>query len=518
MAPVTYLETGVLYCAENLERLAELPDGCVDLIYLDPPFFSNRTYEVIWGDEAEVRSFKDRWEAGLPTYVQWMGERLTALYRVLKPTGSLYLHCDPSASHHLKLKLDALFGPTQFRNEIVWKRFSAKNDPRRFGRSHDIILYYTKGRKWTWHPQYGPFEQDYVEQNYRYVEEDTGRRYRLSDLTANKPGGDVDYEWHGVWPYKGRHWAYSRENMDRMLAEGRIVFRRTGMPVYKRYLDEQPGVPLQDVWTDIRLHAGSRERIGYPTQKPEALIERILSASTDEDDVVLDPFCGCGTTIAVAERLNRRWVGIDISPTAIDIVNRRILIQTNGTVSPELRDLPMTELELKALPPFEFQNWVMREVNGTASPRKSGDLGIDGLSYMYQEPIQVKQSYSVGRNVVDNFETAVRRSQKDVGYIVGFSFTRDAKREAIRAKSEENLTIVLVTVTELLEAVESVTRPRAATGERPDRPPTPDLLRLLEGRSQRTFPPPPPSSAKPSGKRLVESARENASADKVDSR
>lgn len=506
MNPVGYLETGVLHRRDNLEQLAEFPDKCIDLVYLDPPFFSNRNYEVIWGDEAEVRSFEDRWEKGLPRYIDWMADRLIELHRVLKPTGSLYLHCDPNASHHLKLRLDTIFTAAQFRNEIVWKRFSAKNDPKRFGRSHDLIFLYTKGKGFSWNPQYGPFEQDYVEQNYRYVEEETGRRYRLSDLTANKAGGDVDYEWHGKRPYKGRHWAYSRENMDKFLEEGRIVFRRTGMPVYKRYLDEQPGVPLQDVWTDIRLHAGSKERLGYPTQKPEALLERIIVASSNENEIVLDPFCGCGTTIAVAERLKRRWVGIDISPTAIDIVNRRILTQTNGRVVPDLRRMPKDAAALRELPPFEFQNWVMREVNGIGSPRRSGDFGIDGLSYMYHEPIQVKQSENVGRTVVDNFETAVRRSGKDSGYIVAFSFTKTAHTEVARAKNADGLNIALVTVDELLGAVESVTRPQAV-GELAPTKPTPDLMRLLQGRAKHTMPPAPSRSAKPSGETLVKSVR-----------
>jgi DNA modification methylase len=507
MGPVNYLETGVLYRKDNLELLADFPDECIDLVYLDPPFFSNRNYEVIWGEEAEMRSFKDRWDKGLPKYIQWMGERLIELHRVLKPNGAIYLHCDPSASHHLKLKLDAIFTPRQFRNEIVWKRFSAKNDPKRFGRSHDLIFFYTKGNGYTWNPQYGPFEPDYVEQNYRYVEEGTGRRYRRSDLTANKPGGDVDYEWHGAKPYKGRHWAYSREKMDQFLEEGRIEFRKTGMPVYKRYLDEQPGVPLQDVWTDIRLHAGSKERIGYPTQKPEALLERIILASTNEGDVVLDPFCGCGTTVAVAERLKRQWIGIDISPTAIDIVNRRILTQTNGRVAPDLRNMPMDDEALRELEPFEFQNWVMREVNGTASPRRSGDFGVDGLSYMYHEPIQVKQSEHVGRTVLDSFETAMRRSGKDIGFIVAFSFTKTAHTEVARAKDEDGLTIVLVTVNELLEAVQSVTRPRAGPGELTPRKPTPDLMRFLEGRAKGAPPPATPKTAKPSGASLIESLR-----------
>jgi len=258
------------------------------------------------------------------------------------------------------------------------KRGTPKNDPGRFGRSHDTILFYTKGTKWTWNVQYGPYEPSYVERDYRYVEEGTGRRYRLDNLTANKPGGDTDYEWHGARPYKGRHWAYSREKMDQFLAGGRIVFRRTGMPVYKRYLDEMPGVPLQDIWTDISLPSGSRERIGYPTQKPEALLERIITASTNEGDVVLDPFCGCGTTLVAATRLRRQWIGIDTSPTAINVMRHRL---RRVGASANIVGLPVTEQDLTALKPFEFQNWVMQRIHGTHSPRKTGDMGIDGFSF-----------------------------------------------------------------------------------------------------------------------------------------
>jgi DNA modification methylase len=495
MAPISYLETGVLYCDDNLHRLSEFPDECIDLIYLDPPFFSNRNYEVIWGDEAEVRSFEDRWDGGIQVYVEWLTDRLRQLHRVLKPTGSFFLHCDPNASHYLKVRLDEMFGPRNFRNEIVWKRFSAKNDPKRFGRSHDTLLYYTKSAKYTWHPQYGPFEEDYIQENYRYVEEETGRRYRLSDLTANKPGGDVDYEWHGMRPYKGRHWAYSRENMDRFLKEGRIVFRRTGMPVYKRYLDEQPGVPLQDVWTDIRLTAGSKERVGYPTQKPEALLERIIIASSNEGDVILDPFCGCGTTVAVAERLGREWIGIDISPTAMGVMQHRLLKQTNGAVNPKIIGLPVTLDDLKAIGHFEFQNWVIRRIHGTPAPRKSGDMGIDGYSFMEQLPVQVKQSERVGRNTVDNFETAVRRSGKGKGYIVAFSFARGAKEEAARVKAAESLEIVLIKVADLLDGP-----PERIT-------PTLDRLfpKLPKSVLDLPLPPARPKAAKPRPEELIES-------------
>jgi DNA modification methylase len=446
--PINYLETGVLHCGDNLNLLPQYPDECVDLVYLDPPFFSNRRYEVIWGDEAEVRSFEDRWHGGIHHYVDWMQTRMAHLHRILKRSGSLYLHCDPAASHYLKVMLDGIFGARNFRNEIVWKRFSAKNDPKRFGRTHDLILFYSKSGTYTWNIQYGPFEEDYVEENYRYIEPETGRRYRRGDLTASKPGGDVDYEWHGARPYKGRHWAYSRENMDRMLAEGRIEFRKTGMPVFKRYLDEQPGVPLQDVWTDIRLHAGSRERIGYPTQKPKALLERIIVASSNEGDVVLDPFCGCGTTLVVAEALRRQWVGIDISPTAVRLMKRRLF--SEGAVDIKTTNLPETENDLRALKPFEFQNWVIATLMGTHAPRRAGDMGIDGYSFFERLPIQVKQSDRVGRNVIDNFETAVRRDGSHKGYVIAFSFGRGAYEEAARAKSE-GLEIALVTVGTLLE-------------------------------------------------------------------
>jgi DNA modification methylase len=459
------LEAGVLYCNDNLDRLAQLPAESVDLIYLDPPFFSNRVYEVIWGDEAEVRSFEDRWEGGIQHYIGWMKARVVEMHRVLKPTGSIYLHCDPSASHYLKVMLDDIFGIRRFRNEIVWERSGAKNDPKRFGRSHDSILYYTKSATFTWHTLYEPFRDASITKNYTHVEEGTGRRYRRGDLTANKGGGDTDFEWHGVRPYRGRHWAYSRENLDRMFEEGRIEFRRTGMPVYKRYLDEQPGVPLQDVWVGIRLASADKERLGYPTQKPEALLERIIQTSSNPGDVVLDPFCGCGTSVAVAERLRRSWIGIDISPTAMEIMRRRLWNQSRTV--PVVVDVPDTEDALKQLKPFEFQNWVINALNGTHSPRRTGDMGIDGYWFFTKDPIQVKQSERVGRNVVDNFQTAMRRAGNDTGYIVAFSFTKGAVEEVARARTE-GLDIKLVRVKEVLLQVRRGGNPMTRLGPQPE--------------------------------------------------
>ena len=308
-----------MYRGDNLAKLPELPGESVDLIYLDPPFFSNRRYEVVFGDEAEVRSFEDRWAGGLHVYLDWMRERMVELHRVLKPTGSLYLHCDPNASHYLKVMVDEVFGgPHLFRSEIVWKRTSAHSDTRQgrrqHGRIHDVILFYTRSDEWTWNPVYTDYDPDYVDRFYKYREQGTGRRYRLGDLTG--PGGaskgNPEYEVMGVT----RFWRYSREKMDELIAEGRVMQTKPGaVPQYKRYLDEMKGVPLQDLWTDIKpIGPKAAERLHYPTQKPEALLARIIESSTNKGDVVLDPFAGCGTAIAVAHMMGREWIGIDIAP------------------------------------------------------------------------------------------------------------------------------------------------------------------------------------------------------------
>lgn len=364
-------------------------------------------------------------------YLVNMAPRLVELRRVLKPTGSLYLHCDPTMSHYLKVMLDAIFGPKFFRNEIAWKRFSAKNDPKRFGRSHDLLLFYTQGDKYIWNVQYGPFEPDYVEENYRYVEAETGRRYRRDNLTANKPGGDVDYEWHGARPYKGRHWAYSRAKMDKMLAEGRIEFRRTGMPVYKRYLDEQPGVPLQDIWTDIRLHSGSGERLGYPTQKPVALLERIITASSNEGDLVLDPFCGCGTTIEAAERLGRRWIGIDVTYLAVDLIKRRLQHTFGEAIKDSYSEhgIPRDVLGAQALfrrAPLDFERWAVSLVDGTPNEKQVGDKGMDGVIRFVTDTtggigralVSVKGGKTVGPSAVRELLGTMETQKAELGVLI----------------------------------------------------------------------------------------------------
>lgn len=453
MAPP--IETGVLYCDDNLHRVATFPDESVDLIYLDPPFFSNRVYEVIWGDEAEVRSFEDRWEGGIHVYVAWLRSRVIELWRTLKPTGTLYLHCDPHASHYLKVMLDEIAGLFSFRNEVVWKRTAAKSlMTTRFPANHDVILVYAKSNESTWNKDsafipYDPSDLDEKTREKYSLMDGNGRRYQLTSLiNPNSDRPNLTYEFLGIT----RVWRWSRERMEQAYREGIVVQTAPGrVPRLKRYLDEQRGKPLGDVWTDISpLNSRAAERLGYPTQKPESLLERIISISSNVGDVVLDPFCGCGTTVTVAQKLGRRWIGIDISPTAVNIMDRR-LKRIAGVTSPKLVGLPSTVESLRMLKPFEFQNWVIQQFYGVNSPRKTGDMGIDGYTFLTHDPIQVKQSERVGRDVVDKFETAVKRDRSTTGWIVAFSFTKGSREEAARARWHEGLDIKLVTVAELLK-------------------------------------------------------------------
>jgi DNA modification methylase len=396
VSKIAYLETGVLYCDDNLHRLSQFPSDCIDLIYLDPPFFSNRHYEVIWGDEAEVRSFEDRWEGGIHVYINWMRERMMELHRILKPTGTIYLHCDHHASHYLKVMMDDVFGARRFLNEIIWHYESASGAPKKWlHRNHDTILRYAKGA--------------------------------VSAVTWNHP--------LKPWP---------QSTLDKWQRDEKGIYHLNGK---KRYYVNPAGKYDDDVW-DINFPTRASERLGYPTQKPEALLEKIISASSDPGQIVLDPFCGCGTTLVAAQKLNREWIGIDISPTAVNLMKRRV--EKAGAQSVKLVGMPVTVEQLRALKPFEFQNWVIQRLNGTHSTRKSGDMGIDGYSFFEHLPIQVKQSPNVGRNVVDNFETAVERDGKHKGYIIAISFTRGAYEEAARAKTAKGIEVVLVTVEQLL--------------------------------------------------------------------
>lgn len=532
-------DTGVVYCDDNLDRLRALPAESVDLVYLDPPFFSNRNYEVIWGDEAEVRSFEDRWEGGIQVYINWMEERMLELHRVLKDTGSLYLHCDWHAAHYLKVMMDGIFDSTNFINEIIWRRTGAHNKRGRFGPIHDTILFYRKGPGATWtHPR-RPYMRRHVEDFFVKDEKGWRTNYYGNVLTGSgRRNGESGKPWRGINPSeKGRHWAIpgalleeveedmsgltQHQKLDRLYELGYITIEPgAAWPMYEHYITPDAGTSVPDIWAfqpytggtvfgteagideDVRwLSPRDQERLGYPTQKPEGLLTRIIEASSVPGQVVLDPFCGCGTTLTVAERLNRKWIGIDISITAVGIIERRLL--KDGREKPRVIGMPTTPQELAALKPFEFQNWVIQSLQGHHAKRRSGDMGIDGYTFFSRDPIQVKRSERVGRPVLDAFQTAVEREGKNRGVIVAFSFTKGAREEAARVKAQKGVKIELLTVPEILRA----------RGELR----IPDIDEILPQPSldSTTFlglplPASRKKSQRPTASRLVKSARERA--------
>ena len=425
--------TNRLYYGDNLDWLCNekaFPDASVDLVYLDPPFNSNATYSQLFKSpdgktaDSQIEAFEDTWNWGtsaeaaydrvlkghntdvaqllqamrgflhdnaLMAYLAMMAARLVEMHRVLKPTGSLYLHCDPTASHYLKLLLDGVFGPTGFKTEISWRRQSAHNDAaqgrQQYGNVRDIIFFYTKSGVWKWNWQYTAYDESYTKAFYRHLEEGTGRRYRLGDITA--PGGanpqkrNPHYEFLGVT----RYWRYSKARMQELYEAGRIIQTGPGrVPQYKRYLDEMPGVALQNDWDDVLpLHGSDAERLGYPTQKPLALLERIINASSNPGDVVLDPFCGCGTAVHAAEKLGRRWIGIDITHLSIALIEKRMMDAFPGIafeVEGRPKDLD-SALQLALRDKHEFQKWAVTHIGGQPwkGGQKGADGGIDGLIF-----------------------------------------------------------------------------------------------------------------------------------------
>ena len=350
-----------IWTGDNLEILRGLNSESVDLIYLDPPFNSNRNYAAPVGSAAAGAAFKDTWTLsdldvawmgliadeqpamyqalqaaglthgkGMQSYLCMMAVRLLEMRRVLKDTGSIYLHCDPTASHYLKMLMDSIYGVSNFRNHIVWKRTSSHSDAKRCGGVHDDILFYAKTNRHIWNRVYQKYDADYVDRYYRYQDDD-GRRFMSDNLTGAGGGPSRTFGDKGPMdPSPGRHWMYDQSGIDRLLAENRIFWTRNNVPRLKAYLDESPGLALQDVWGDVQaVRSWHKERIGYPTQKPLALLERIIRASSNEGDIVLDPFCGCATACVAAENLGRKWIGIDISSKAVELVNLR-LQQTMG--------------------------------------------------------------------------------------------------------------------------------------------------------------------------------------------
>jgi len=344
-----------MWTGDNLDVMRGMNSESVDLIYLDPPFNSNRNYAAPIGSEAAGAAFKDTWtlddvdlawhgeiaeqhpalyaiigaarEAhgkGMQSYLIMMGVRLLEMRRLLKPTGSIYLHCDQTASHYLKLEMDAVFGAENFRSEIAWRRTNAKGlASKGYPNNADYLIYYTKSSQYVWERPFRPHDPAYVEKFYRHVEPDTGRRYQLGDLVnPNQDRPNLTYEFLGIT----RVWRWTKERMEEAYKKGLVVQQRPGaVPRHKRYLDEMKGNPIDTIWDDIKpVHASSKERVGYPTQKPLALLDRIIKASSNEGDIVLDPFCGCATACVAADRLGRQWAGIDLSPLAAQLVRQRI--------------------------------------------------------------------------------------------------------------------------------------------------------------------------------------------------
>jgi site-specific DNA-methyltransferase (adenine-specific) len=460
----------LLYYGDNLDILRRyVKDESVDLIYLDPPFNSNQSYNVLFKErggrmsDAQIHAFEDTWKWGLDAehalkeivetggavsqtmqafrtaigtndmlaYLTMMAPRLVELRRVLKPTGSIYLHCDPTASHYLRVLMDSIFRPERFINEIVWKRTSAHNDSQKYSSVTDFILFYSKTDVATWNPPYVPLDDKHVSSKYANVDAD-GRRFTLSDMTSPHPRPDMMYDWKGhKSPSCG--WRYSKETMAKLDSEGHIWYPddRSKRPRLKGYLDESLGRLPDNLWTDIPpVNSQARERLGYPTQKPEALLERLIAASSNKGDMVLDPFGGCGTAVIAAQRLGRRWIGIDITHLAINLMKRRLRDTFGKDAQFQVIGEPVDVTgakELAGKDPYQFQWWALDLVDARPAEQKKGsDKGIDGRIYFHDEAdssqtkqviISVKAGHTNVAHVRD-LRGVIEREKASIGVLI----------------------------------------------------------------------------------------------------
>jgi DNA modification methylase len=469
-----------LYYGDNLNILRDfIPDESVDLIYLDPPFNSKATYNLLFKEkdgkasEAQIEAFDDTWQWDIGTegiyyelvqdapdklsrliealkqflgsndmmaYLVMMAVRLVELHRVLKSTGSIYLHCDPTASHYLKLVMDAVFGADNYRNEIIWRNTAYNKAMKQFGTIHQTVLFYSKSKNYLFNQIFTPYSKQYIDSFFR-LKDDKGTYQSVSLTGSGIRKGDSGLEWRGYNPTSSkRHWAIPSylnkkyyqitgkdisdhpllKRLDLLDEIGLISWGKDGTssPRYKYYLGDAKGKPLQDIWAtqpstlgcvyddekqcideDVKwLSSQDKERLGYPTQKPEGLLERIINASSNEGDVVLDPFCGCGTAVAVAERLKRKWIGIDITHLAITLMKKRLDDTFGKELSPykvegEPEDLSGAR-ELFKIDPYQLQWWALGLVDGKpagGTKKKGADRGIDGYINFFDEPGKVKR-------------------------------------------------------------------------------------------------------------------------------
>ena len=470
----------LLYYGDNLDVLRRhIEKESVDLVYLDPPFNSAQDYNVLFKEQsgdraaAQIKAFEDTWrwdlgaeaaykeiveaggqasvamqafrsflgESDMMAYLAMMAPRLAELRHVLKPSGSIYLHCDPTASHYLKMLMDAVFEPANFKNEIIWKRTSGHSDAKTLGSAHDVILLYAKNaNEQKWNKVYQEYGEQYKNSHYRNKTAE-GRLFRTSDLTAKGlSGGGYDYEWKGI----RRIWRCPPEKMAQWEKEGRIHYTKNGVAEYIRYLDEMKGAPLQDVWTDIPpINSQAQERLGYPTQKPEALLERIVRMGTDDQDTVLDPFCGCGTTIAAAQGLNRAWIGIDITHLAITLMKHRLQDAFGEKVKYRVIGEPVSFPDAEDLAqedPYQFQWWALGLVHARPTEQKKGaDKGIDGRIYFHDEGtggktkqiiLSVKAGHTGSAHVRD-LRGVLDREKAEIGVLISMQApTPQMKTEA----------------------------------------------------------------------------------------
>lgn len=476
-----------LYFGDNLAILREhVTDESVDLVYLDPPFNSNANYNVLFAEKsgrkstAQITAFEDTWRWGndaemayhetvlaggkladllqalrsflgqsdMMAYLVMMAPRLKELHRVLKPTGSLYLHCDPSASHYLKLLLDGIFGAGNFRNEIIWKRTSAHSSAKRYGPVHDVILFYGKADGMNWIGGYQTYDEAYVKQRFARGND---RPWKDADLTGSGVRhGETGEVWRGFdVTAKGRHWAYPPSALDRLDEAGLIYWpeKKDGWPRLKKYLEHAKGVPLQDVWTDISpINSQAQERLKYPTQKPEALLERIVKTSCSEGDIVLDPFCGCGTAVSIAEKLNRRWIGVDLTHIAISLIRHRLQTAFGAELRAyEVLGTPTDAESARALAEvdrYQFEWWACGLVDARRADgkKKGADNGIDGVGFFFDDGTNIAKKYvvqvksgHVSRNMIGDLSHARQREKAEIALFVSLEEATEPMRKEAAA-------------------------------------------------------------------------------------
>ncbi|MDR3323543.1 MAG: restriction endonuclease [Zoogloeaceae bacterium] len=528
-----------LYYGDNLDVLREaVSDESVDLVYLDPPFNSDRDYNILFASpkgeqsEAQITAFKDSWHWGaqaeaefdeivrghnvnvaemiqsmrrflgendMMAYLVMMANRLLELHRVLKPTGSLYLHCDPTASHYLKIVLDAVFGGN-FRNEIIWKRTGAHSSAKRFGPIHDTLFFFSKAEDYLWTSPKTPHSGDYVEKHFTQIDED-GRHFQPITLTGSGVrNGESGKAWRHVNPTNvKRHWAVPGNVMERYQLTGKTVQERLdaldaaglifwpkseeGTPRLKWYADELEGMSIPDVWTDIPpIGAKSAERLGYPTQKPLALLERIIKASSNEGDVILDPFCGCGTAVHAAQKLKRQWVGIDITHLAISLIEKRLKDAFPG-IGFEIHGTPRDfsgARDLALRDKYQFQWWACSLVGAQPwqGKKKGADGGIDGVIYFQDDKathkkivVSVKGGDHVDVSMIRDLAHVIEREKAEIGLFVTLAKpTKPMQTEAVAAGFYRNPQgknypkLQILTIEELLEGTKKPEYPDLSAG------------------------------------------------------